>query len=372
MHRRNVLLLMISILLAGLTACAAERDAADTPSKEIQVDHQPAEWKEEAQALHTFIAEQMTGEYGVYTNWKDTGQSEVAATGHEALSESAGMLLRYYARTGQKEAFDRTWEQAKATFDLDTGFSYRYSPVHQKVYTLNAAVDDLRLIRALYEAETVFGTDQYREEAKSYGERFITYNVQSSRMYDFYDEAYRVTNDFVTLCYLDLETLRLLEIPDEQKARLISGMNDIIQNGYLSDTFPFYETRYDYSAGSYSSEGINTVESLLTILHLAETGRHQAASIEFIKERVAEGNLYGQYTRDGVPTNDVRSTAIYAITAMIGAEIDDQELYDVSIRRMHEFKVQDTSHPLYGAFGDTVSGQAYSFDNLMALLAYTY
>ncbi|RJX41202.1 hypothetical protein D3P09_04230 [Paenibacillus pinisoli] len=371
MHIRYGWILAAAVLLLVLNACAAGQRNTVSPPIDVIID-QSDEWKKEAQALHNFIVNQLSGDYGVYTNWKDTGQSELAATGHEVLSESAGLLLRYYARTGQKDAFDRTWEQAKATFNLDSGFSYRYSPIHQKRYTLNAAVDDLRLIRALYEAEAAFGTGDYRKEAHSYGSRFYSYNVHNGQMYDFYDEAYRTRNEFVTLCYIDLKSLQLMELPEEQKSQLVSEMTDTIQHGYISDAFPFYETRYEYKSDSYKSEQINTVESLLTILHLAETSRQKETSIQFIKERVAEGKLYGQYTRDGKPASDVRSTAIYAITAMIGAEIGDPELYDESLQRMNEFMVQDAGHPFYEAYGDTVTEAAYSFDNLMALLAYTY
>jgi hypothetical protein len=101
-------------------------------------------------------------------------------------------------------------------------------------------------------------------------------------------------------------------------------------------------------------------------------GRQKPASIRFIREQVGAGTLYGQYTRDGKPANDIRSTAIYAITAMIGAVLGDQSLYRTSIERMNEFRIVNTASPLYGGFGDEATGQAYSFDNLMALLAYSY
>lgn len=57
---------------------------------------------------------------------------------------------------------------------------------------------------------------------------------------------------------------------------------------------------------------------------------------------------------------------------MIGAVLEDGDLYQSSIERMNEFRVTDPVSPLYGGFGDPASGQAYSFDNLMALLAYSY
>lgn len=182
----------------------------------------------------------------------------------------------------------------------------------------------------------------------------------------------KVVNSFVTLCYIDLSVLQKLSISSELQENLLKNMSGILEEGYLSDSFPFYETRFDYQSGQYSSEGINSVESLLTILHLAETGRQKPASISYIKAQVAAGTLFGQYTREGKPANDIRSTAVYALTAMIGAVLEDGDLYQSSIERMNEFRVTDPVSPLYGGFGDPASGQAYSFDNLMALLAYSY
>lgn len=324
-------------------------------------------------ALQQFVETGLSGEEGVYTNFKDTAQDAAVATGHETLSESAGLLLRYYARTGQQEAFDREWKKTKRYLDMETGFSYRYSLLNQKAYTLNAAVDDLRIIRALYEAAEAFKDDSYAELADSYGSRFYRYNVKDGALYDFYDEAYGVNNGFMTLCYADFRTVSWLRgVPEEEREKLAGRMLDIVENGYISEAFPFYETRYTYDGQTYSSEGINTIESLLTILSLAEINRHNPASIAFIKEKVQADQLYGQYTKQGEPANDIRSAAIYAIAAMIGAEAGDRDLYAASIERMEQFRITDPDSPLYEGFGDTAQGQAYSFDNLMALLAYTY
>lgn len=81
-------------------------------------------------------------------------------------------------RSGEKERFAEEWALAKQTFDMKGGFSYRYSPKQQKLYPVNAAVDDLRIIRALYEAGDTFRDKHYTEEADKYGERFYNYNVK--------------------------------------------------------------------------------------------------------------------------------------------------------------------------------------------------
>ncbi|SDC17352.1 Glycosyl hydrolases family 8 [Paenibacillus sp. UNCCL117] len=370
-----LLLLNHFILAAALTACGAKEMPKSFDGIALLSQHDygdEAQTTDRRSSLLQFIETRLTGTSGVYTNLRDTAQAAAEATGHEILSESAGLLMRYYALTGQKQRFDEEWRRTKQIFELSTGFSYRYSPKHNRKYSVNAAVDDLRIIRGLYEAGKAFDEPTYTEEANLYGRRFYEHNVKDGFLYDFHDAEYRTTNDFITLCYIDLKTLALLPLERKQRDAFLEGMLGISKKGYLSDEFPFYETRYEYKTASYRSDKINTVESLLTILALAEVRQHEASSIRYVKEQVSAGTLYGQYTKEGKPATDIRSTAIYAIAAMIGSELGDKGLYEDSIRRMNELQVLNGSSELNGGFGDPGSGQAYSFDNLMALLAYAY
>ncbi|MDF2645137.1 MAG: hypothetical protein K0Q73_942 [Paenibacillus sp.] len=372
MIKRRRLLCSIVALFFVLTACQTNGSTAKDQDAQIvkRSYGEQLHVKENRDILYQFITSKLVGVYGVYTNLQETDQTGEAASGHEVLSESAGLMMRYYALTGQKEEFDEQWLRVKQTLDMTTGFSYRYSPKLQKKYTLNASVDDLRIIRALAEASDVFHTDAYMPELKSYSNRLYQYNIADDHLYDFYDETYKMRNTFITLCYIDTTSLKLLSIPEKKKDSLVTAMLQIAQGGYLSDEFPFYKTRYDYKAQIYQSDNINTVESLLTILNLAEVRQQQSASIRYVKEQVKAGTLFGQYTMEGKPLNNVRSTAIYAIAAMIGSVIGDKELYEDSIRKMNEFQIMDTQSPLHGGFGDIKERQAYSFDNLMALLAF--
>jgi hypothetical protein len=358
-----------------LTACKKSALPVQTPDASILPPKHYGEamqMQENRSGLHQFIINELTGEFGVFTNYLDTDQNADAASGHEVLSESQGLLMRYYALTGQQAAFDAEWALTQQTFNLKTGLSYRYSPKQQKKHSINAAVDDLRIIRALHEAGEQFKDEKYVKDADTYGSRLYEHNTRNGYLYDFYDEGYKTTNAFITLCYIDLKTLQKLPLSSKQRLKLTENMQEIAKNGYLSDQFPFYETRYEYETDSYSSGPIHTVESLLTILALVEVQQHNPLSIQYVKEQVRAGTLYGQYTREGKPSNDIQSTAIYAITAIIGSQLGDGALYEDSIHRMNAFKVQDAGSPLNGGFGYVPKQQAYSFDNLMALLAYTY
>ncbi|KRE93106.1 hypothetical protein ASG89_06260 [Paenibacillus sp. Soil766] len=372
---RNLLLISLGLIGTYVIYYLIHFMQGDTLSLQRQPSSQYGQTMQVTENRHQligFINDKLTSRHGVSTNLQDTDQKSAAASGHEVLSESAGLLMRYYALTGQKDKFDEQWQQAKLVFDTPYGFSYRYSPKQNKQYPMNAIVDDLRIIRALDEASHAFESKSYRMEAEGYGKRVYQYNVVNGQMRDFYDPTYQLTNSFLTLCYIDAASLELIPVSRKKKATLEASMLQIAQEGYLSDSFPFYQTRYDFNSKNYQSEGINTVESLLTILNLAEVKLAQPASIQYIKAQVKSGTLYGQYDRNGKPLNEVRSTAIYAISAMIGSVIKDQELYADSILQMNEFQNHDPQSQLNGGFGDVNAVQAYSFDNLMALLAYSY
>ncbi|MCM3042459.1 hypothetical protein M3201_22645 [Paenibacillus motobuensis] len=379
MKKFGTCIISVIVLLSMLTACGNMplQQGQTGPMERTQPERLPmdAAYKERVKLYRErtehFVLSELYGPDGVYTNYLDTNEADTAASGHEVLSESAGLMMRYYVLMDRKADFQAEWERAKRVFELPSGFSYRYSPKQGEKYTINAAVDDLRIIRALYEAGERFAPE-YTELANTYGKLFYRFNIKDNRLYDFYDEKYKVNNNFITLCYIDLKTLQRLPIPTEQRAVLIQSMQTILENGYLSDAFPFYETRYEYDTESYHSEGINTIESLLTILSLAEAGLERPESIAYLKEQVNSGALYGQYDQQGKPLNQIQSTAIYAITAMIGSVVGDGELYRDSIKLMEKYQVQDKTSPLYGGFGDTGTKQAYSFDNLMALLAYAH
>ncbi|GAA0410307.1 hypothetical protein [Paenibacillus motobuensis] len=377
MKKFRTCMLSLIVLLSVITACGNMplQQGQIEPVERTQPAPMDAAYKERLklyrERTEQFLLSELYGPDGVYTNYLDTNETDTAASGHEVLSESAGLMMRYYVLMNRKADFQAEWERAKRVFELPSGFSYRYSPKRNEKYTINAAVDDLRIIRALYEAGDRLAPE-YTELADTYGKLFYRFNIKDNRLYDFYDEKYKVNNNFVTLCYIDLKTLQRLPIPTEQRAVLIQNMQTILENGYLSDAFPFYETRYEYDTESYHSEGINTVESLLTILSLAEAGLERPESIAYLKEQVRSGALYGQYDQQGKPLNQIQSTAIYAIAAMIGSIAGDEELYRDSIKRMEKYQVQDKTSPLYGGFGDPETKQAYSFDNLMALLAYAH
>jgi hypothetical protein len=59
------------------------------------------------------------------------------------------MWLEYLAYTHQYKKFREFYQATKQTFDQKSQFSYRYTPTTNKKFSVNATLDDLRIIRAL-------------------------------------------------------------------------------------------------------------------------------------------------------------------------------------------------------------------------------
>lgn len=246
--------------------------------------------------------------------------------------------------------------------------SYRYSP-ETGAYRVNAFVDDMRIIRALLKAAEVFG-GSYMQTALQYANRLYDTNVKDHRIYDLYDDVYHTTNDFVTLCYSDLDTMRLLADQDPRWDEVFKTMKGILHKGYISDAFPLYRGSFSYTAMEYSQQDILMVQSLLTVLSLAQTGECPQRTLDYLKDCVQNKAIYGAYHPDGVPVGDTESTAVYAICAMIADAVYDDEMYALCIGRMNRFQATDEASEVYGAFADMKTLDLYAFDNLTALLAY--
>lgn len=325
---------------------------------------------EDETACYQFVKEHMLVGGGVITNFHEKNHNAELATGDEVLSESQGLLMNYAAAIGDRATFDAVYAFTKQNLDNGAIFAYRYNcdAGEEERYSVNAAVDDLRIIKALFAAGNMFADRALTEQAKAYADRFYKSNVENDRLYDFYDSQFYVKNSFITLCYLDLETLGTLANTDRRYQAVYDNSLDILEGGYISDAFPMFMTRYDYAVGGYEApNGINMVEAVLSALNLSYADRCPDTTVAFLKSELEKGRVYAAYELDGTVKNEYESTAIYALCALLAREVGDEAMYQTSTEHMKKFMVTQSNHVLYGAFGD--ENNVYSFDNLMALTA---
>ncbi len=305
---------------------------------------------------------------GVRTNYKNQNVTYGYPGGSDVLSESQGLLMRFAVGSKNEALFAQLLSYVKNALHTDGLLSYRYSDSFG-VFPANAAIDDFRIIRALLEAADAFHDTEYRELALTYANQLYGTNVEETALYDYYNTQYDQRGTFLTLCYADFKTMELLGEADERWIPIIERAQSIVLDGYISDEFPLFATSYDYPSDTYNTMRIETAQALMTVAHLAEIDACPRETIAFIKDEVLKEELVGAYSASGAPLSNIQSTANYAIASIIGKLAGDKELQTAALERMEQIQIMDSGDPLYGAFGDSYSQEAYSFDNLYALLA---
>lgn len=310
---------------------------------------------------------------GIRTKFKEEDYTVDYATGNEVLSESVGLLMRYAVKIDDEKLFKQLLNYTEKKLLVENVISYRFSDVFG-VFEMNAVIDDLRIIRALYEAGEAFANPIYTNTANIYAGKLYITNVSGdstsgNQLIDFYDTKYQYQNDYLTLCYADFQTISEMSEDDTRWTAVYKETLDIVQGGYIGEEFPFYASSYNYKSQTYDKSKIVTNQSILTMIHLAEIGHDLEQSIEFIKKLVRDQSLYILYDQDGQPLDYNHSTANYALAAILGSVIGDKDLQYEALTEMKQFQVEDRASPVFGGFADIETNESYSFDNLNALLA---
>lgn len=328
-----------------------------------RTDHQ------KQQKLASFIREKMLTKQGIYTNYVDTKNRQVgAATGHELLSESAGMWLQYLAETHQYSAFRQFYKETVATFGDNGQFSYRYDPRSKKRFAVNATLDDLRIIRALNLYDSEKKTTQYRQAAANHFEALKVGSLKDGKLHDYYDPQTRQTAKTTSLAYFDFKTLKYYERETKAGRHAYDEQLKVVHGGYLGNVFPLYAASFSWGDLTYAAKDLNTSEALEVLLHLAEIGQLKATSRTWLAQQVKNRKLYNGYSTAGSVTNSGQSAANYALAAMVFATANDQKNYRMAMRLVWDGQVNEKSS-IQGGIGDAKTHQSYSYSNLTALNA---
>jgi hypothetical protein len=290
------------------------------------------------------------------------------ATGNQVLSESLGLWMQYCVLKNDQIYFDKGFEFIKNKMLINDLIAYRYIP-EGELFHVTSAIDDFRIVGELLKAERKWKDTEYKEKAMQYANRMYESIVQKDQVVDFYDIRYLAPGNCLTLCYADFSTMKSLAKLDERWQPVFENALRIVKEGYLGDFFPCFASYYNYSAKTYNIEQINMVQSLITSINLASIGECPTQTVDFIEQKVKNQTLFGSYSSNGEELDYVKSTAVYALAAILGNKTGNKELEDAAIDNMLQFQVLNDQSELYGAFADINTKDVYSFDNLNALIA---
>lgn len=320
-----------------------------------------------------FIENKLTSDYGgIYTNYLSSSVIDTDASGYEILSESEGLIMLFYASANNKKMFDKHFDYIKKHLLLQNGlFKWRYIENRKDITSTSASIDDLRIVRALIYAYSLWKEDKYISLLQDINNGLKKHNIYKECLNDYYDLEYDDYSDILTLSYMDFFTIKQICNIDKSWRNIYDKGLKIVDGGYISDKLPLYEKCYSIDDDTYLSDEINTIDALLVVLHLCEVKEHKKESIDWIRSQIYKSKaIYSGYTIDGRVNNYEESTAVYAIAARIAKEVNDLKLYNNLIRIMIRLQVNDKNSMIYGSFGDKKTFKVYSFDNLQAILAF--
>jgi len=354
---KHVLVIFIFLVIPGILAYYWIY--ADKPIKDMgrtAVDFSGYHW--ERTALERFVDRHFIQDGFVRTNLVDTEQGELAS-GEDFLSESAGLLMLYYLKQDDREKFDREVHLLTTHFfNGNQLFKWRIRPGVNRE-TVNSTVDDLRIVKALLLAAEKWGRTDYRVLAAKLSVRLLNHCVTGNAL-RAYDSPHSPEAPFV---YYDFAAMqRMGEFNRKWSTLAKVNMEKILRRQIKG--LPLFKDNWFAKDNAFP-----TVENLMVLMHLSEAGVKDPESLQWLKEQLKRKGLFGKYSMKGKPLNSVESPAIYAITAIIAKLNGDEELYGLAAERLKGMQnLVDGEY--YGGFIDLKQLSAFSFDQLLALLAY--
>ncbi len=306
-------------------------------------------------------------EGGIYSYYQG---SDVELSGEEVLSESQGLMMLYAVEAGEQELFDQLYTYVQRQMQADNTSLASWKISDRKASNVNALLDDLRIYRALYQANQKWGG--YETQLRTQEDLLGTYALYNGDYTDFYDVTSRKYAQRFTLCYGDLETMNLLAGRSELFTGALERARQLVEQGQISNEFPLYYSWYDYELEEYQQDDLNTSEAMVTLLNLAREGKLKRNTLRWLKAQVGGEGLMARYSVDGnvVKGYQYESTATYALVVLIAQEMQDTALRDDALRKMERMRIRDTALDYNGAFGNEDGQGISSFDQLLPLLAY--
>lgn len=372
MRRKYIIFALLALIL--LTGCS-KNTTTSMPTKSVSDLTQRTsygDYTKQQKKLINFLNRKMITNQGIYTNYSQQSYEESEARGHELLSESSGLWLQYLVYSHQYKQFRQFYKQTKKTFDQGEQFSYRYTPSKKKQFNVNATLDDLRIIKALQMYADLTKNQSYHKEAVQRFTKLQKNTMSEGKIASFYDIKAHKASTEGSLAYYDLATLKYFESSSTQNKKMYQKQLSVVKSGFLGDAFPLYASSYNWQAEDYSQADLNTSEALETVLHLAEIGKVKEVTLNWLKRQVDNNSLYNTYSVNGSVVSKGHSAGSYALAAEIFALNKNPRMYHKAMKLVWKYQIQDKSSPMYGAIGIERKKEAYSYNNLMTLLAAQY
>lgn len=286
------------------------------------------------------------------------------------VSESMGQAMEYAALRKDKQYFDLLAVQTDKYYLSQTG--YYYWKINSTNYTgeqISALIDDLRIFKAYYLASKN-NMGNYSKQLEAASESVYKFDSDGKYLYDFYDDRSQKKAEYVSLFYLDMNSIDMLQEYDKQKwqdiwetARELLQKMEKRENGFFPVAFNYIDKEY-----IWNETGVNMVENLYTALNLYNADGDTGSLLKFMQGKIkSDQKIANWYNFDGSVKDENESAAVYALAARLFWLNEDKKHALWCYNKVLAFQIEDNSD-FGGGFGDQDSGMVYAFDQLEALL----
>lgn len=279
------------------------------------------------------------------------------------LSESVGLWLAYLLEKDDQARFNEQINVMKSYFLTNDFIVWRIEGTRKA--SVNALIDDLRIIRVLLSAGEKWHDSTYLQLGKKIGENLVQHGMNKELFVDFVDVDSHDKANTLTISYIMPSAFYEMEKNGLLSQQQVQQQLAIIQNAPQANA-GFFPKYYDISAEKYVfDEELHMIDQLYTAYHLASIDGDTAAFKDWLLNLLKRDNqLYGRYNpQTNQPTVDYESPAVYAMAARYMLALDEQQIAQQFIEKMETLKDPTTGYV------DKKTRATHSFDNLLPLLA---
>ncbi|GLC88606.1 hypothetical protein [Lysinibacillus piscis] len=279
------------------------------------------------------------------------------------LSESVGLWLDYLLEKDDQGRFD---EQVSVLEDhfLQKNFIV-WQIDGQQAATVNALIDDLRIIQALFVAGDKWNEPSYTKLATKIGKNLAKYGMKDDVFVDFVDVISHDKASVLTMCYIMPIALKNLQSHQLISKKQLNKQLTILRNAPLQKGyFPKY---YDVQSKKYVfDKELHMIDQLYTAYHMSTLDRETTVFRKWLLQHYRrDGKLYGRYDANtDQPAVDYESPAVYAMAARYMLAIGERNLAEQFLQKMETLRVNKGT-----GYVDKQTQATHIFDNLLPLLA---
>ncbi len=237
----------------------------------------------------------------------------------QVLSESIGLYMNYLLFIDDYSNFEKQVLILEENFIIKKdNYSFIQWSLDKNV-SVNALIDDVRIVNSLLTAANQFNKAEYKDLAYLILASLMKNKSETGFYVDYFDWNYNKAATRITLSYLTPDFFEVLSNTEKNKSLLInSTFNQVF--------FPEY---YDIEKGKYHfSPEVHMIDQLLIALNRENLNTSSPAFENWvITEWKNNHKIAGQYTRNTLkPYVDYESLSVYAYLVKYFDLIDEKDL----------------------------------------------